>query len=109
MSELGPVLVVAPNWLGDAVMALPAIADIRRHVAAGRVIVAARASVSSLFTLVPDVDSVVTAEAAAIAAANPSTAILFPNSFASAWLVMRARVPERWGYATDMRRGLLTR
>jgi ADP-heptose:LPS heptosyltransferase len=24
------VLVVAPNWLGDAVMALPALADIRR-------------------------------------------------------------------------------
>ena len=24
------LLVVAPNWLGDAVMALPAIADVRR-------------------------------------------------------------------------------
>ena len=27
------VLVFAPNWLGDAVMALPAIADVRRHAA----------------------------------------------------------------------------
>jgi heptosyltransferase-2 len=103
------VLVVAPNWLGDAVMALPAIADLRRHFAAGRLIVAARASVSSLFALVPGVDGVVKAEAAAIAAGNPSTAILFPNSFASAWLVTRARVPERWGYATDIRSQLLTR
>src|SRR6266571_1727202 len=109
MSEPGAVLVVAPNWLGDAVMALPAIADVRRHFAAGPLIVATRASVSSLFTLVPGVDAVVKADAAAIAEANPSTAILFPNSFASAWLVRRARVRERWGYATDMRGGLLTR
>jgi heptosyltransferase-2 len=36
-------------------------------------------------------------------------AILFPNSFASAWAVYRTRVPERWGYATDFRRPLLTR
>ena len=109
MSEPGAVLVVAPNWLGDAVMALPAIAGVRHHFAAGPLIVAARASVSSLFTLVPGVDAVVNADAAAIAEANPSTAILFPNSFASAWLVTRARVRERWGYATDMRSGLLTR
>jgi lipopolysaccharide heptosyltransferase II len=109
MSEAGAVLVVAPNWLGDAVMALPAIADVRRHFADRPLIVATRASVSSLFTLVPGVDAVVKADAAAIAGANPSTAILFPNSFASAWLVTRARVRDRWGYATDMRSGLLTR
>ena len=109
MSEPGAVLVVAPNWLGDAVMALPAIAGVRHHFAAGPLIVAARASVSSLFMLVPGVDAVVNADAAAIAEANPSAAILFPNSFASAWLVTRARVRERWGYATDMRSGLLTR
>ena len=43
MPEVG-VLVVAPNWLGDAVMALPALADIRRAHAVGRLIVAARPS-----------------------------------------------------------------
>jgi heptosyltransferase-2 len=36
-------------------------------------------------------------------------AILFPNSFASAWGLYRARVNDRWGYATDLRRPLLTR
>jgi len=25
------LVVLAPNWLGDAVMALPAVADIRRY------------------------------------------------------------------------------
>ena len=30
MPEPRRLLIVAPNWLGDAVMALPAIADLRR-------------------------------------------------------------------------------
>ena len=47
------VLVVAPNWIGDAVMALPAVADIRRHFAGGQVIVAARRGVAELFGLSP--------------------------------------------------------
>ena len=35
MPEPRRLLVVAPNWLGDAVMALPAIADLRRAFPAG--------------------------------------------------------------------------
>ena len=50
------VLVVAPNWLGDAVMALPAIADVRRHFHAARLTVAARRRVAPLFALVAGVD-----------------------------------------------------
>ena len=109
MNDLGPVLVVAPNWLGDAVMALPAIADLKRHFADRPLLVAARASVASLFTMGGDVASVVAPEPSVIRDANPSPAVLFPNSFASAWLVARARVRERWGYATDLRSRLLTR
>src|SRR5437867_2736510 len=109
MSDSGTILVVSPNWLGDVVMALPAISDLRRHFAARRLMVAARPSVSSLFSMVPGVDGVIAADASAIREANPSLAVLFPNSFASAWLLRRAGVPERWGYAADMRRVLLTR
>jgi heptosyltransferase-2 len=109
MPDSRPLLVVAPNWLGDAVMALPAIADLRRHFAANPLTIAARPSVSSLFSMVAGVTAVVKAEAPAIGSANAAITVLFPNSFASAWLVSRARVPERWGYATDMRRMLLTR
>src|SRR5438876_12225332 len=94
MSESRPVLVVAPNWLGDAVMALPAIGDLQRHFTGTPVMIAARPSVSSLFTMVPGVDGVVKAEVGAVREANPSVAVLFPNSFASAWLVRRSRVPE---------------
>ena len=54
------VCIFAPNWLGDAVMALPAIADVRQHFARSRFVVAARSSVASLFDLVPGIDAVVT-------------------------------------------------
>jgi heptosyltransferase-2 len=109
MSNPDVVVIVAPNWLGDAVMALPAIVDVRRHFSTSRVIVAARQSVSGLFTLVPGIDSVANAEVASIREANASVAVLFPNSFAAAWLAKRSGIPERWGYATDMRNFLLTR
>jgi lipopolysaccharide heptosyltransferase II len=109
MTEAMPLLVVAPNWLGDAVMALPALADLKRHFADRRLAVAARASVSSLFTMVPTIDHVLKQDVSAIREVQPSMAVLFPNSFAGAWLVWRAQVPERWGYATDLRTRLLTR
>ena len=36
-------------------------------------------------------------------------AVLLPNSFSSAYLVKRAGVAERWGFASDARARLLTR
>jgi heptosyltransferase II len=59
----GDALVVfAPNWLGDAVMALPAIADVRRALPRSRIAVAARGGVAPLFRMVDGVDEVVTLE-----------------------------------------------
>jgi len=122
MTDAPRVIVFSPNWLGDAVMALPAIDDLRRHLAA-RIVVAARRSVASLFTLVPWVDEVVelewrggiadvggmTRDIRRVRSLGAQTALLLPNSFASALLAFAARVPQRWGYATDGRRLLLTR
>jgi heptosyltransferase-2 len=116
------LIVFSPNWLGDAVMALPAIEDLRRHLNA-RVTVAARRSVASLFSLVPHVDDIVElewrgriGEMAAmrqdikrLRAVRADAALLLPNSFASAWLAGAARIPQRWGYARDGRSLLLTR
>jgi heptosyltransferase-2 len=117
------ILILAPNWLGDAVMSLPAVADIRRRFGTARIAVAARGGVAELFRLVQGVDDIVrlewngrwwrrpafTADVARLAAIGADAAILFPNSFATAWLVKRAGIPDRWGYATDMRARLLTR
>ena len=123
MSDPGRILVIAPNWLGDAVMALPAVADVRRRFAGARLVVAARRSVAPLFDMVPGVDEVITlgwggqplrraalrADVDRLTAERADVAILLPNSFGTAWLVSRAGVPERWGYGTDLRRPLLTR
>jgi heptosyltransferase-2 len=123
MSEPPSVLVLAPNWLGDAVMALPAIGDIRRRFAASRLVLAARRGVADLFRLVPFVDEVLTlqwrgelyrrgglrADVAQLRTSDARVAVLLPNSFASAWLVHRAGIAERWGFAADFRTRLLTR
>ena len=103
-------MVVAPNWLGDAVMALPAVADVRRARPDVSIAVAARPSVAPLFTLSREVDEVVViANDGPSLLAGRDTALLLPNSFHSALMVKRAGVPERWGYATDWRSLLLTR
>lgn len=115
-------VVVVPNWLGDAVMALPALAAVRRHRPSDTLIVAGRASTVPLFAMVPDVDEVLrldsrgglvgaiswAEDAAVLRSTGAGLAILLPNSFRSAWTAKRAGIPERWGYATDARGRLLT-
>lgn len=101
------IVVLAPNWLGDAVMALPAIDDVRRAHPQAWLAVAARGAVAGLFRLVPSVNEVIDARAAALRGFD--AALLLPNSFRSAWMVKRAGVPERWGYVADLRSPLLTR
>ena len=115
------LVVLAPNWLGDAVLSLPAIADVRRAYPTAHLAVAARRSVAGLFHLVPAIDAVVVLASNARwwrrsafrsdveALRSYHLAILFPNSFQSAWLVKQARVAERWGYRSDVRSALLTR
>jgi heptosyltransferase-2 len=113
MSTPRALLVHAPNWLGDAVMSLPLIADLRRAWPTTSITVAARKGVAPLFTMVPAVNDIVTLGAdddvTRLAAGQFDAALLLPNSFASAWLVKRAHIPERWGYARDWRGKLLTR
>ena len=123
MADPAGVLVLAPNWLGDAVMALPAIADVKRAFPSARLTVAARRSVAEVFRLGSSADALVALtwsgrwwqrtlfdrDAAQLRALKSELAILLPNSFASAWLVKRAGVANRWGYASDMRAPLLSR
>src|SRR4051812_10075178 len=94
-------------------MALPAIADIRRGRPGATLLVAARASVAGLFSMVKDaatVDEVVTIPRRGRPPLDGcDTAILLPNSFHSALSVARAGVRQRWGYSTDWRGFLLTR
>jgi heptosyltransferase-2 len=117
------LVVIAPNWLGDAVMALPALTDLRRHFSGAHLAVAARPSVAPVFSMVEGVDEVVElpggggwraltgwrTDAQALAPGRYDAAVLFPNSFAAAYVAAKAGIAERWGFATDWRGGLLTR
>jgi heptosyltransferase-2 len=101
------VVVLAPNWLGDVVMALPAFASFRALWPDSRLAVAARGSVAPLLSLVDGISEVVPVEG--LAAGRYDVAVLLPNSFHAAWIARRAGIPERWGYRTDLRGMLLTR
>lgn len=117
------VVVIAPNWLGDAVMALPAIADLRRHFASAHLAIAARPSVAPMFTMVEGVNDVIMLpgggglkaltgwrrDADQLSRGQYDTAVLLPNSFATALIAMKAGIRERWGFDTDWRGSRLTR
>jgi heptosyltransferase II len=104
------IVILAPNWLGDAIMALPAIRDVRRHFSGRSLSVAARPAIAPVYRAVRGIDRVIVLERGK----EPSQlggdiGILFPNSFRSAWNLKRSGVKERWGYRSDFRRLLLTR
>jgi heptosyltransferase-2 len=113
MSNPSRVVVRAPNWVGDVVLSLPALRDLRRLYPAARLEVLARPWVGELYRAVSEVDAVVESRGVAADAAalrgRFDLGVLLPNSFASAFSLWRAGIPERWGYATDARGLLLTR
>ena len=115
MSDPERIIVRAPNWLGDAVMAIPAMAAVRRGLPGRTLILAARASIASLFREVtpaaPDEIALVDEgrEVEELRALRGDAVILLPNSFGSAWTAKRAGIAERWAYRASGRGVLLTR
>jgi heptosyltransferase-2 len=113
--SIARVVVRAPNWLGDAVMALPAMAAVRRTFPRSTLAIAALPSIAPIFQEVtsaaPDEVLVVErrGEATTLRGGRFDLAILLPNSFRSAWVARRAGVPHRWGVSASARRWLLTR
>ena len=107
------VLARAPNWVGDVILSLPAVRDLRRNFPAARLEVLARDWVADLYRAVPEVDAVRVSAGhwkdAETIRGSFDAAVLLPNSFGAALATWRAGVPERWGYATDGRGSLLTR
>jgi len=114
VAQIERLIVRAPNWLGDAVMALPALAAVRRAYPGQTLIVAARVGVAPLFrerTAVAPNEVVIVderGEAGQLRAIRADVVLLFPNSFRSAWLTRLAGIRERWGYRASGRGWLLT-
>jgi heptosyltransferase-2 len=106
-------LVVAPNWLGDAVMALPFVRALRRARPNDSLTVLARRGPAALFRAEGSADGVWVAaglarDVVALSRSRLDQAWILPNSFRSALPPFLARVPERIGYATDGRSAFLT-
>ena len=117
---MSKVLVRATNWLGDAVMSLPALRVVRQVFRNAQLSVLARPWVADLYARESYIDEVIPytagkglAErrqfAAELRQRRFDIAILFPNSFDTALVAWLAGIPERVGYSRDGRRLLLTR
>ena len=110
------IAVIAPNWLGDAVMALPAIARLGRDAS---VAVLAPRYTARVFWRAPGVDEVwidpvggrarrIRSRARALRAYGASAALVLPPSFSGAIAPWLAGVRVRVGYASGGRNVLLT-
>lgn len=107
------IAIRAPNWLGDVVLSLPAVRDIRRAFPNARITAVARPSVAPLYEAVPEIDAVVEVKGLGqeMGAMRQGfdLAILLTNSIGTALAATLGGVPERWGYSTEGRGLLLTR
>jgi heptosyltransferase-2 len=112
----GPLVVRSPNWLGDAVMALPAVRNLKTMLEDDPLAVAAPEKLAALWQKCPFVDRVIALEkprnlqatARQLRAEKFGSAVLLPNSLRSAAEAWRAGIPQRIGYARGGRGLLLT-
>ena len=114
------IVVRAPNWVGDAILALPAVDSLAAHFPDAEITIAAADWVREVFApepgrravlALPTAKSLAGLKAAAgiLREQKFDLAVLLTNSFGSALPFHRARIPERWGYRRDGRGPLLTR
>ncbi len=113
------ILVRGVNWIGDAVMTLPALKALRKAYPNSHLSLLVRPGVAAIFEKDPAIDEVILYEergmtgklklAWRLRRAGFSTAILFQNAFDAALLAFLSGIPERVGYDRDGRGRLLTR
>jgi heptosyltransferase-2 len=110
------LLVRGLNWLGDAVMGLPALGALAR--AGIPMTILTRAATAALYESLSPAGGVVIEERGLagrlrtlrrLKAGAHGGALLLPNSLSSALTALAALIPNRTGYARDGRRPLLTR
>jgi heptosyltransferase-2 len=108
------LLVRATNWVGDAVMSLPALRALRGRFPHAEISILAKPWVAGLYHREALCDRLIPYVSMARAARdlrpfNFDCAILLQNAFGAALTAFLARIPERIGYARDGRSALLTR
>jgi len=117
------ILVRATNWVGDAVMSIPALEAIRGRWPGAEIAILGRAWVADLYRGQGFADRLLVLDhggqhrgargierlASALRRERFDVAVLLQNAFEAAWIAWRAGIPERIGYARDARKFLLTR
>ncbi len=115
------ILLYAPNWIGDAVMAVPAAKVMKLVFPDSHLTVLGKKWVTDIFRFVPEVDALLTFTrsrrkfrqrqkelTAQIRNRRFEMAFLLPDSFSAAYLLFRTRIPHRIGYANEFRSFMLT-
>ena len=114
------VLIIAPQWIGDAVMTEPLVNDWAQS--GFEVSVAALPHIAPVFRAMQGVEHVVEwsferkkielnkrLETARHLRGHFEVCVVCPNSFKTALIPWFARIPERVGYVGELRRWLLTK
>jgi len=110
------LLIKSPNWIGDSVMATPAVMYLRRAFPEAEIAMISRRSTAGVWDGHPGIDRLIVGDDRTAArelrevvrSHRFEAAVLFPNSFRSAWFMWRCGIPRRFGYARGARSWLLT-
>src|SRR5882724_3916571 len=110
------ILVRGPNWLGDAVMSMPALQRLRERFPNAHMTLLTHEKLAGLWGFHHAINEVISfsAEDSIFAVGRRlrekafDLALLFPNSPRSALEVWRAMIPTRVGYRRPWRNWLLT-
>jgi len=114
------IVVHVPNWIGDSILALPALESLSLNFPEAQVWVAAKDWVKDLFFACDFIEGTIALPSKSnlkslrqsvriLKTSGFDLGVLLPNSFSSALLFFLAKVPQRWGYKKDVRGFLLTR
>src|SRR5882724_200529 len=106
MSDIQRVVVRIPNWVGDAVIALPALRELRRVLPQAHITLVSRPGAADIFTGADFIDEVLVYDRTAAIWRQVrewhrrkfGVALLFQNAFEAAAISFLARVPARIGY-----------
>jgi heptosyltransferase II len=110
------ILIRGVNWLGDAVMSLPAVERLREAQPQAHISVLTSEKLAELWRLQPAIHQVLTFSksdsvfsiARRLRTEQFDVVVIFPNSPRTALETFFARIPERIGYARPWRNWLLT-
>jgi heptosyltransferase-2 len=114
------IVVRAPNWIGDAILSLPALTSLQKNFPDAEIWVTASEWTKGIFAPLDWVRGTISLsnknnyknvqlDAQELKEHAFDIGILFTNSFGSALLFSMAKIPQRWGYARDGRHLLLTK